>query len=305
FKGYTAEFSPSVLKVLKKDPDVAYIEPDATVSIYAITTQLDAPWGLHRISHKNPITNFTNYVYDSSGGQDTYVYVLDTGVYADHREFEGRATYGANFAERSEPDGNGHGTHVAAIIGSRLYGVAKKTNIIGVKILNTYGMGRQSWVLQGLAWAVNDARDKKRLGSSFANMSLGGPYSEAVNSAVAAVVRAGLFMGVAAGNDGRPASRFSPASEPLACTVGATDIDDSRATYSNYGHSVDIFAPGTDILSAGIRSGFDNDVLSGTSMAVPHVVGLAAYLRALEGQERTPTEWCERLRELALRGVVS
>lgn len=135
-------------------------------------------------------------------------------------------------------------------------------------------------------------------------MSLGGVFSNATNSAVAAAVREGLFMAVAAGNDGRPADATSPASEPTACTIGATVKDDSVATYSNFGRFVDIFAPGTAILSTWNGGPDDTNTISGTSMATPHIVGLAAYLTTLEGS-RNPNDLCERMVTLATDGVLT
>lgn len=147
-------------------------------------------------------------------------------------------------------------------------------------------------------------KSKKRVGKAMANMSLGGPFSKASNDAVAAAIKEGLFIAVAAGNDGGPAARSSPASEKTACTVGATNKDDSIASYSNYGGLVDIFAPGTNILSTWNRGPDDTNTISGTSMATPHVVGLAAYLTTLEGS-RNPIDLCERIRTMATNGVLT
>lgn len=217
----------------------------------------------------------------------------------DHRisvEFEGRATFGANFAgDGQNTDGNGHGTHVAGTIGSKTYGVAKKTSLIGVKVLDASGSGSSAGVIQGIQWAVNDAKSKGRIGKAVANLSLGGGFSQASNDAVAAGTREGLFFGVAAGNSAMNAKTSSPASEPLACTVGATDKTDAIASYSNYGSIVDIFAPGSDIISTWIGSTTATNTISGTSMATPHTVGVAAYLLALEGA-RAPTALCDRIK---------
>lgn len=171
-------------------------------------------------------------------------------------------------------------------------------------VLGADGSGSNSGVISGITWATNDMKTKNRIGKAVANMSLGGSYSSATNSAVAAAVSAGLFMGIAAGNDGLPAVLFSPASEKSACTVGASEKDDKIASYSNFGSIVDIFAPGTDILSTWIGGVDATNTISGTSMATPHIVGLAAYLMALEGS-RSPAALCDRIKTLSTKGVMS
>lgn len=216
-------------------------------------------------------------------------------------EFENRATFGANFAgDNQNTDGNGHGTHVAGTIGSRAYGVAKKTNLIAVKVLDASGSGTSAGVISGIQWAVNDAKTKGRIGKSVANLSLGGAFSQASNDAVAAGTREGLFFAVAAGNSAVNARTSSPASEPLVCTVGATDKTDAIASYSNYGSIVDIFAPGSEILSTWIGGTTATNTISGTSMASPHVAGLAAYLLALE-PARAPGALCDRIKTLSTK----
>jgi len=320
FKGYSGIFSQSLLDLIATSIDasylllpsltptdvndqIAYIEPDTKVKTSALTTQSNAPWGLGRISHREP--GSTDYIYDDSAGSGTFSYIIDTGIYTQHTEFEDRATFGANFAGDGEDfDGNGHGTHVSGTIGSRAYGVAKKTNLIGVKVLDASGSGANSGVISGIEWAVNDAKSKGRIGRALANMSLGGVLNKATNQAVAAAVKAGLFMGIAAGNDGLPAALFSPASEKTACTVGATDKTDARASYSNFGSVVDIFAPGSEILSTWIDGPDDTNTISGTSMATPHVIGLGAYLIGLEGASQ-PQALCERIRQLATADALS
>lgn len=186
--------------------------------------------------------------------------------------------------------------------GSTTYGVAKRTNLIAVKVLGSDGSGTNSGVIAGIDWAANDMKSKKRIGKSVANMSLGGGYSEATSSAVAAAVNAGLFMAVAAGNDGVDAANSSPASERSACTVGAIDQTKTEAFFSNYGSVLDIFAPGVDILSTW-NDGRTN-VISGTSMATPHITGLAAYLLSHEGRRLAPA-MCDRIVQLATSGVKS
>jgi subtilisin family serine protease len=206
------------------------------------------------------------------------------------------------------------------------YGVAKKTKLFAVKVLNASGSGTISSVIAGIDFVASDARNRTAAGQCpkgvVANMSLGGGRSDAINSAVAAAVRSGVFFAVAAGNSDDDAQFYSPASEPTACTVGATDVADARAWFSNYGAGVDVYAPGVDVLSSWIGSpdstvgsfpGFflstwlvltQQDTISGTSMASPHVAGLAAYLLALLGP-KTPVELCQYLKDTATLGTIT
>ncbi|PBP17500.1 subtilisin-like protein [Diplocarpon rosae] len=200
----------------------------------------------------------------------------------------------------SHREANGHGTHCAGIIGSRSYGVAKKACLIGVKVLGADGSGSLSNIVAGIEWAVDDAREKGRIGRAVANLSFGGFYSRTGNAAV----RAGLFVGVAAGNDGAPAFLTTPASEKTACTVGASDIMDTRVPYSNFGSVVDIFAPGKNIISTWIGGPTRTNARSGTSMATPYIVGLAAYLMGLEGPKE-PGLLCEQMRRMATKKKLS
>ncbi|KAF2020973.1 subtilisin-like serine protease-like protein PR1A [Aaosphaeria arxii CBS 175.79] len=309
FKGFSGQLSDSTVSVISLIPGIEYIEQDAIVTAYlgevekrAYVTQSSSTWGLGRISHVNK--GISSYTYDDSAGSDTCSYVIDTGIYTAHPEFEGRATHLANYAgDGSTADGNGHGTHVAGTIGSKTYGVAKKTKLFAVKVLDSAGSGSNSGVIAGINFAAND--QKTRAGcskGSVANLSLGGSKSATVNSAAANAVSAGLFLAVAAGNDNANAANYSPASEPTAFTVGATDSNDARASFSNYGAVVDIFAPGVSILSTW-RNGGTNSI-SGTSMATPHVAGLGAYILSLEGK-KTPAALGSRLVALANKNKIT
>jgi len=281
------------------------------VVAYDLVEQHDPPWGIARISHcappgeggANGTANGTaTYRYDSSAGDGVIAYVLDTGINLDHDEFEGRAQFGTNTVGGPDEDGYGHGTHVAGTIAGRTFGVAKKASIVSVKVLDSRGYGTNSGVIAGVEWMAQHAL--KHGGKAVANLSLGGSFSAALNTAVEAVIREGITFGVAAGNEDVDAVNNSPASVSAAITVGATDPDDSRAAYSNYGSVVDIFAPGTDIKSAWIGSTTATKNLSGTSMACPHVVGLAAYLIALEDLQ-SPAAVIQRMKELSLPGIVT
>ncbi|KAF2657879.1 subtilisin-like serine protease-like protein PR1A [Lophiostoma macrostomum CBS 122681] len=310
FKGFGAEISDEIVEKIAALPGVEYIEKDAIVQanfgdieLQARTyvTQTSATWGLGRISHVSPGTS--TYVYDDSAGTDTCAYVIDTGIYTAHPEFEGRATFLANYAgDGQNTDGNGHGTHVAGTIGSKTYGVAKQTKLYAVKVLDSSGSGTNSGVISGINYAANDQKTRSCPNGAVANMSLGGSKSSAVNSAVASAVSAGLFFAVAAGNDGANAANYSPASEPTAFTVGATDSSDKIASFSNYGAVVDVFAPGVSILSTWNNGGTNS--ISGTSMATPHVAGLAAYLLGFEGK-KTPAALGSRIQALANKSKIS
>lgn len=261
-------------------------------------TQEDADWGLARISSTSPGTS--TYTYADSAGEGTCAYVVDTGIETDHPEFEGRAEFLKNFAGGSDSDGQGHGTHVAGTIGGVTYGVAKKTKLFAVKVLDDNGEGSNSGVIAGMDFVADDAASQDCPNGVVVNMSLGGLFSSAINAAAAEITKAGLFLAVAAGNDADDSAGYSPASEESACTVGATDKTDKLATYSNTGSLVDVLAPGTAITSAWLNG--KTNTISGTSMASPHVAGLAAYLL---GEGASASGLCEKIASSALKDVIS
>ncbi|KHN98377.1 subtilisin-like protease [Metarhizium album ARSEF 1941] len=297
FHGFAASLTADELAKLRSDPNVDYIEQDAVVTI--TDTQEDAGWGLARLSSQKP--NSTTYTYDSSAGEGTCAFVIDTGVEADHPEFEGRAKFLKNFAgDGDDTDGNGHGTHVSGTIGSKTYGVAKKTKIFGVKVLDADGSGSNSAVIAGMDYVAKEAKNQTCPKGVVVNMSLGGEKSAAVNDAAKGITTAGLFLAVAAGNDGEDASAYSPASEPSACTVGATTKSDALAKYSNTGSIVDVLAPGSDILSTWI--GGKTNTISGTSMASPHVAGIGAYFL---GKGTPAAGLCQFIVDKGLKNVIT
>ncbi|KXJ96263.1 subtilisin-like serine protease precursor [Microdochium bolleyi] len=301
FKGFSGALSPEELENLRNNPDVEFIEHDAEVNAYAYVTQTGATWGITRVSHRSRTA--TGYTYDSSAGEGTCSYIIDTGIETSHPEFEGRATHLVNYAnDNTSVDGSGHGTHVAGTVGSKTYGVAKKTKLYAVRVLNASGSGTNSGVIAGMNYVATDSKTRSCPKGSVANMSLGGGFSQAVNDAAAALTNAGVFLAVAAGNSNANASTFSPASAPSACTVGATTSADVKSSFSNYGALVDILAPGTSITSTW-KGGATNSI-SGTSMASPHIAGLAAYLLTLEGA-RTPDALCSRLKSIATTGAIT
>ncbi|KAI1180673.1 oryzin precursor [Nemania sp. FL0916] len=305
FKAYAMDASDKMINTIAKLDEVAYIEPDTIVEAAVSGLQSNPPWGLARISSKKPNTN--TYVYDESAGKGTYSYIIDSGIFVDHPEFEGRASWGTSFvADDPKPtvDENGHGTHVAGTVGSKTYGVAKKTNLIAVKVLNASGSGPISQIIAGIQWAVDDAKAKNRLNKSVANISLGSISigNSTMSLAAGAAVDEGLFIAAAAGNSQTPVEFFSPAQYPTVCSIAASAPDDSRAYFSNYGNAIDLFAPGVDVIST--YNNGSTAILSGTSMAAPHITGLAAYLIGLEGS-RDPIALCKRMQDLAPKNVVT
>lgn len=224
-----------------------------------------------------------------------------SGILLTHQEFEGRALWGANFVnDGRNTDCNGHGTHVAGTVGGRTVGIARGVTLFAVKVLGCSGSGTSAGVISGIQWVAQNARSRGR--KSVANMSLGGGYSATENRAVAAVVDAGVPFAVAAGNENQNACNTSPASEPKAITVGATYFtgnyaQDIRASFSNWGTCVDIFAPGQNIKSAWIGSNSAYNTISGTSMASPHVCGVAALIYA-----SNPSHSAAQVKERMLSG---
>lgn len=323
--GYSSVFPPSTFSALVHDNSIDYIEPDIEISLYDygmnrnhIEKQDDAPWGLTRVSHRN-LTEKHTYYYDGKDGNGVNVYVIDTGVFIEHNEFEGRARWGAsfigdnnqNFYEmediyKRETDGNGHGTHCAGTIAGKTYGVCKHCNIVAVQVLDGAGSGSLSGVIAGIEWAVKDFLGSGRPGVG--SMSLGGGMSRTLNRAVESAVDQGMHMVVAAGNDNRDSCMYSPASSPKAITVGATSRDDKMAWFSNWGECVDIFAPGHEILSSWIGNKDATNTISGTSMATPHSAGVVASVLSrksmLAAMGTTPKQMKKALQKLATRDLL-
>ncbi|MCX7553742.1 S8 family serine peptidase [Marinicella sp. S1101] len=269
---------------LLKDPRVKHIEADQRVSVVA--TQSNATWGLDRIDQANlPLNNTYNYDFNGTG---VNAYVIDTGVRISHNQFggRGRSGYTAINDGNGTNDCQGHGTHVAGTIGSSTYGVAKNATIYAVRVLGCDGSGSNSGVIGGVDWvAANHVKP------AVANMSLGGGASSALDSAVNSAVSQGITMVVAAGNDNRNACNYSPARATNAMTVGSTTSSDARSSFSNYGTCLDIYAPGSSITSTWSTSNSATNTISGTSMAAPHVAGVAAlYLDEFPGASPAQVE---------------
>lgn len=280
FKGFSGRFSKDILDRLKRCPFVLEITEDIILSAFDFEIQENAPRHLARISRRKRMKPNKQYPYMYDGeflGQGVNAYVIDSGVEVNHPEFEGRASAGHDFTNEGSGDSNGHGTHVAGLIGSSTYGVAKNVRIIEVKALNSKGAGSLSTILAAIDFAVNHRLDSGRKG--VANLSLGAYKNHILNKAIEQATRTGLVFVVAAGNSNINACLTSPASSKFAITVGAIDdYNDSVTAFSNWGECVDIFASGAYVRSVDAKNHDKTQVLSGTSMASPIVTGMVANL---------------------------
>ncbi|KAF2156488.1 alkaline protease, partial [Myriangium duriaei CBS 260.36] len=299
FQAYAGHFHSLIIQQLQNHSDVEAIEPDQTSKVMTVTKQDPSPYGLSLISHRT--LHEHGYIYDSSAGNGTFAYIIDSGIDIQHEEFVPRASYGFSKSKRRSSryrDRVGHGTHVAGIVGSNRYGVAKKCNLIAVKVMSCIFSFTYTNMLAGLEWAVNDILEHEgRKYKAVINISLGGAKSDAVNKAIDESYKSGVTIVVAAGNENKDVSNSSPASAEGAITVASTDDKRERSMFSNFGRGVNLFAPGEDIPSTWIggREHDRNRTLSGTSMAAPYVTGLALYLQGL-GRFDAKT-----LRELLIR----
>ena len=286
--GFAGSISDAARSGLLRDARVERIEQDGVVTTQ--TEQTGATWGLDRTNQSTPILDgkwtFTNT------GAGVNAYIIDTGIRLSHREFGGRATSGYDAVDGgSADDCNGHGTHVAGTVGGAAYGIAKGVSLVAVRVLDCGGSGSWSGVIAGMDWvtARHSAGGLLYGKRAVANMSLGGGASTSVDDATRRMIAAGVATGVAAGNGNRggrqqDACGSSPARVAEAMTIGATTKTDAKTSWSNYGPCVDWFAPGSGITSAWHTSDAQTNTISGTSMATPHVVGVAAlYLQSNPG----------------------
>ena len=272
-KGFAATIPDQAVEAIRRNPLVESVEQDSTVQINQSSPQNGATWGLDRIDQTAlPLDSQYRFM---ANGLGVHAFIIDTGIRSDHTEFTGRMVAGADFVNdgRGTTDCNGHGTHVAGTVGGSTWGVAKQVKLVPVRVLDCTGSGSLSAVIAGIDWVVASP-----LRPAVANLSLGSAYSATTNQAVASAVGKGVTLVVAAGNSGANACNYSPASEPSAITVAATTSTDARASYSNYGSCVDLFAPGSSITSADYANIYGSAVMSGTSMAAPHVTGTAALV---------------------------
>lgn len=298
-KGFAIQhISAAAAAAIANDPRVVRVEPDQVMT--AITTQSPATWGLDRVDQTNlPLDN--SYTYNDNTGAGVTAYIIDTGINFSHTDFGGRASKGIDevTAGGSAADCNGHGTHVSGTVGGTTYGIAKGVKLVAVRVLNCQGSGTTSGVIAGIDWVTAN-----RVLPAVANMSLGGGLSTTLNQAVARAVAAGVTFAVAAGNSTADACSSSPSSEPSAITVGATDINDAFAYFSNFGSCVDINAPGVNITSDWYSSNTATNTISGTSMATPHVTGAAA-LYSSANPTATPAQVAAALTGNATPNVIT
>ncbi|MFD7707816.1 S8 family peptidase [Streptomyces sp. NPDC059785] len=297
--GYAVRADERRARRLAADPRVESVVQDTTVGLDHY--QKNPPnWGLDRIDQPAlPLDR--GYTWPESAGADVTVYVIDTGIRISHRDFGGRAAYGWDFVDndRTAQDGNGHGTHVAGTVAGTAYGVAKKARVVAVRVLDDEGSGTTAQVIAGIDWVTRHAKRP-----AVANVSLGGFANAQLDAAVRNSIASGVTYAVAAGNDGLPATLYSPARVREAVTVGATTRADARADFSNFGPALDVFAPGVAITSDSSKSDTGKATLSGTSMASPHVAGAAALYLA-DHEEATPAQVGRALVRRAAHGVVT
>lgn len=278
FMGVGGKMTEDELEFVQRFPGVKLIEPNQIYRALGNQTNV-AAWGIDRSDQRNrPLNRLYQWNRAPADGSGVDVFVLDTGINTNHANFNGRALFAADCISGScqtgsnPGDPNGHGTHCAGSVASTTYGIAKNTRVFNVRVLGANGSGSTNGIMAGVSHVNN------RAGTKVISLSLGGGFSSAFNNAIDASHRAGVVNVVAAGNSNSNACNASPASAPLALTVGATDINDNRASFSSFGSCVDVFAPGVNVLSTTSNGG--TGTLSGTSMSCPHVAGGIALIRS-------------------------
>ena len=299
--GFAGSISDAAREGLLRDARVLRVEQDGIA--YTTTTQSNATWGIDRIDQRaRPLSGTFTYTNTGSG---VSAYIIDTGIRFSHNEFGGRAVSGYDAVDGgSADDCDGHGTHVAGTVGGATYGVAKGVTLVAVRVLDCSGSGTWSGVIAGMDWVTAN-----HVKPAVANLSLGGGASTSVDDATRRMIAAGVATGIAAGNGNRggrqqDACGYSPARVAEGMTIGSTTSTDAKSSWSNYGPCVDWFAPGSSITSAGITNDGSVVTMSGTSMATPHVVGVAAlHLQSNPGH--SPQQVRDALYAATTKGIVT
>ncbi|KAF1977963.1 subtilisin-like protein [Bimuria novae-zelandiae CBS 107.79] len=323
WKAYAGEFDDATIVEIKASPEVASVEADTLIPAPKLlnereasflvashkrdlVTQANAEWGLAAISHRTKTS--TDYVYDPIAGQGTYAYVVDDSIRTTHSEFEGRAVFGYNAVSKNNTANSNHGSFAAGIIGGKFAGVAKKINLVSVKVFDEAQASPQSVILDGYNWAVNDIVSKGRANKAVINMSLGGDggpgsgVDPAYLGAINAAYSKGILTTIAAMNDAVPVSQVSPANVPNALTVAASDQTFKTAWFTNYGAGIDFFAPGVSIRGAGAFDDSGTVYGDGTSASAPFVAGVAMYLQSTLNF-KTPAELVTKMKALCTTRV--
>mmetsp|Transcript_25216 Transcript_25216/g.27950 ORF Transcript_25216/g.27950 Transcript_25216/m.27950 type:complete len:390 (+) Transcript_25216:33-1202(+) len=293
FQGYAMSHPDTYFVTkLSEHPSVRYVqengatEPahESNANCRSFSNTNPGLWGLSRVSGPD-LQNGRDLKVHGAMGNDVTVYVLDTGVFVEHEDFQGRATTGPNFSNEQDGDLNGHGTHCTGTVGGGAFGVARNADLVDIKVMGRGG-GSFAMAIAGINHVANDAGTRK-----IASMSFGGGQNDGTDDAVNAAAAAGVLLVAAAGNSRRSACTFSPAAAEGSFTVGSTDNRDARSGFSNFGTCMNIFAPGTNVLSSWIGSPTATRTISGTSMACPHVAGLAAEYWAQHPTDTAKDVW--------------
>jgi cerevisin len=299
--GFAGYFNEDTLNTLRSNPNVDFIEEDGIM--HTLGSQTNAPWGIASVFQGSVVSEsgLTNsYTWaDDNAGQGVDIYIVDTGVRTTHSAFGGRARWGTTYGGYANADGNGHGTHCAGTAAGGPYGIAKKANIIAVKVLSDAGSGAITDIVNGLNWVRSQSGANKVV-----SMSLGGSATTSLDNAVTSLTNAGVHVAVAAGNSNVNAANTSPARTPSAVTVAASTYGRAKASFSNFGAVIDIWAPGQNVISSWATSDTATNSISGTSMATPHVAGAIAYLITKEGNI-SPAAMSDKLKSYSRKGYIS